>query len=398
MPVEPAPGNAGRLPLSYSLRNLRARKLSTVMTAGGMALVVFVFAAVMMMSEGIRATLVETGTAGNVVVLRKGAGVEISSAIGRDAAALIGSQAHIAQDPGGLARLSAECVVLNSLPQREGGAPRNVTVRGTSAMGLALRRQVHLAQGRMFRPGTNELVAGRAVARGFAHIGLGQTVHLGGRDWTVVGLLDAGGSGFDSEIWVDADQAMQAFRRSAYSTLLFALDDPRNFETVRRALATDPQLQVDAERETTFYAAQSEQLVRFIRLLGLSLSVIFAIGAVAGAMITMFSAVASRVGEIGTLRALGFRRATVLWSFLGESLALSLAGGVAGTAAALLLGRLQVSTTNFQTFSEMAFRFDMTPAIAASALAFALAMGLIGGMLPAWRASRLSIVACLRAR
>ncbi len=387
------------LPLSHIARNLWARRVTTLLTAGGMALVVYVFATVLMMSEGIRATLVATGHEGNLIVLRKGAGAEINSAITRGQAAQLAALPGVAVDAQGQALVSREPVVLNTLPKRDSGKPSNVTVRGTSATGLALRPQVQLVQGRMFQPGTREIVTGRAVAQGFAGAGLGETLRFAGSEWRVVGVFDAGGSGFDSEVWGDADSMMQAFRRQAYSTVVLRLrnpQDPQAAEALRARIDGDPQLSLEAKPEAQFYAEQSEALAQFIRILGLALSVIFSIGAVVGAMITMFASVASRIGEIGTLRALGFRRRAVLMAFLAESLLLSLVGGVLGLAGAAFMQTVRISTVNFQTFSEIAFRFHFTPGIAAQALLFALAMGVVGGFIPAWRASRMKIVDCLR--
>ena len=385
------------VPLIYIARNLWVRRVTTLLTAAGMALVVFVFATVLMMSEGIRATLVATGQPDNVIVLRKGAGAEINSGISRSQAAVLETLPGIALGPLGGALVSKEPVVLNNLPKRGSGKPSNVTLRGTSATGLALRPQVRLAEGRMFKPGSSEVVAGRAVARGFEGVALGSVLRFAGRDWTVVGLLDASRSGFDSEIWGDAEQIMQAFRRQSFSSVVFRLDDAGDFERVRQLVDDDPRLTLEAKREVRFYAEQSEALANFIGILGTSLAVIFSIGATVGATITMFGSVASRVGEIGTLRALGFRRGAVLGAFLGEALLLSLVGGLVGLAAASAMQSVDVSTTNFSTFSELAFQFTLTPAIALKALLFALAMGVIGGFVPAWRAARLKIVDCLRA-
>ena len=384
------------VPFSYIARNLWVRRVTTVLTAAGMGLVVYVFATVLMMSEGIRATLVATGQPDNVMVLRKGAGAEINSGIARSQASVIESLSQIATDAQGNRMVSKEPVVLNTLPKRSSGKPSNVTVRGTSTTGVALRPQVRLFAGRMFRPGTSEIITGKAVARGFAGAGLGETMHFAGRDWRVVGVFDAGRSGFDSEVWGDCEQMMQAFRRQTYSSVVFKLADSSAFDGVRQRLEDDPRLTLEAKRETVFYAEQSEALATFIRLLGLALSIIFSIGAVVGAMITMFAAVASRIGEIGTLRALGFRRSAVLWGFLSESLLLALVGGLMGLAAAALMQTVNISTVNFQTFSELAFQFTLTPRIAMQAICFALAMGLVGGFVPAWRAARMKIIDCLR--
>ncbi len=384
------------IPLSYVLRNLWVRRVTTFLTAGGMALVVFVFATVLMMSEGINETLVATGQIDNVMVLRKGAGAEINSAITREQASTIDNVPGAATDSLGRKLVCKEVVVLNNLPKRGSEDMSNVTVRGTSSVGLDLRPQIKLIEGRMFRPGTSEIVAGQAIARGFDNVSVGQTLHFAGRDWLVVGLFDAGRSGFDSEIWGDVDQIMQGFHRGVYSSVLFRLASLDSFKVARDSMEGDPRLQMDIKREQQFYAEQSETLSKFIRLLGLSLSVIFSIGAVVGAMITMFAAVASRIGEIGTLRALGFRREAVLIAFLGESLGLSLVGGLVGLGGASLMQTVDISTVNFTTFSELAFRFRFTWDVAAQTMAFSLLMGVLGGFIPAWRAAKLNIIDCLR--
>jgi len=384
------------IPLSYIARNLWVRRVTTLLTAGGMALVVFVFATVLMMSEGIRATLVATGQPDNVLVLRKGAGAEINSGISRGQAAILESLPGIATNGAGQRLITKEPVVLNNLPKRSNGKPSNVTLRGTSALALELRPQVRMVEGRMFRPGTSEIIAGRAVANGFQGAGLGETLRFAQRDWLVVGVFDSGRTGFDSEIWGDAEQMMAAFRRDSYSTMVFRLADPSAFPGIVDAIAADPRLTVEAKPEIQFYAEQSEALATFIRYLGLFLSLIFSVGAIVGAMVTMFAAVAQRTGEIGTLRALGFRRGAVLAAFLVESLLLSLVGGVIGLAAASAMQAVDISTVNFQTFSELAFQFKFTPQIVLTTLAFALFMGFVGGFIPAWRAARLKIVDCLR--
>ena len=386
----------GGLPLSYIARNLWVRRVTTLLTALGMGLVVYVFATVLMMSQGIRETLVATGSPDNVMVLRKGAGAEINSGLSREQVGILQSLPQIATDAQGHALASPEIVVLNTLPKRGSGKPSNVTIRGTSPAGLALRPQVRLTAGRMFRPGTSEIIAGRAVAHGFAHAGLGETLRFAGREWRVVGLFDGARSGFDSEIWGDGEQMTQAFRRVDYSVLVFKLRDAALFDAVRQRIEDDPRLTLEAKVETVFYAEQSEMITLFINLLGLALSIIFSIGAVVGAMITMFASVAARIGEIGTLRALGFRRSSVLQAFMGESLLLALVGGVLGLMGAALMQTVQISTMNFQSFAELAFRFTLTPQIALMSLVFALAMGLLGGFIPAWRAARLTIVDCLR--
>lgn len=385
------------VPFSYIARNLWVRRVTTALTAGGMALVVYVFATVLMMSEGIRSTMVATGQADNVMVLRKGAGAEINSGIERSQAAILSTLPGIATDAAGQALISPEPVVLISLPKRSNGKPSNVTVRGTSAVGLQLRPGVKIVEGRMFRPGTSEIVVGSSTARGFAGIDIGASLRFAGRDWLIVGRMDANRSGFDSELWGDAEQMLQAFRRTAFSVVVFRLADAGLFDATKDRIDADPRLSLEAKPEVRFYAEQSEALATFINILGLSLAIIFSIGAVVGAMITMFAAVASRIGEIGTLRALGFRRGAVLTAFLVESLLLAALGGVVGLVGASAMQTVDVSTTNFQTFAELAFRFVLTPGIAVQAMVFALAMGVVGGFIPAWRAARLQIVDCLRA-
>lgn len=385
------------VPLSYIARNLWVRRVTTLLTAGGMALVVYTFATVLMMSEGIRATLVATGRPDNVIALRKGSPSEISSGVDRSQAAVLASLPGIARGADGQRLASAETVVLNALPKKDSAKAGNLTMRGTSAAGLALRPQVQLVAGRMFRPGSAEIIVGRAVSEGFAGALLGQSLRFAGREWRIVGIFDAAHTAFDSEIWGDVDVMMQAFRRSAYSVVLWRLADPDGFARQQAVIAADPRLTVEAKPEVQFYEEQSQALATFIRILGTALSIIFSIGAVVGAMITMFAAVSQRTGEIGTLRALGFRRGAVLAAFLGESLLLALVGGLMGLAGASLMQTVNISTTNFQTFAELAFQFKLTPGIALQTLVFALAMGFVGGFIPAWRAARLQIVDCLRA-
>lgn len=386
-----------RIPFTYVARNLVARRLTTALTAGGMALVVYVFATVLMLAAGLRATLVATGQDDNVLVIRRGSQTEVQSGIDRGQAGVVEGLPDIAVGAEGVPLVSKEPVVLINLAKRESGKPSNVVIRGVTSAGLVLRPQVRVVEGRMFRPGTAEVVAGRSIAEGFRGAGLGETLRFASRDWTVVGVFDGGHSGFDSEIWGDAEQMLQAFRRTAFSALLFRLADSDRFDAVKQAIESDPRLTLEAKRETRFYADQSEQLATFITYLGTSISIIFSVGAIIGAMITMYASVANRTAEIGTLRALGFSRASILAAFLGESLLLGLLGGVLGLAGAAFMQALSISTTNFQTFAEVAFQFVLTPAIAASALVFALAMGFVGGFLPAARAARLKIVDALRA-
>jgi putative ABC transport system permease protein len=385
------------IPFTYIVRNLAARRLTTALTAGGMALVVYVFATVLMLAAGLEQTLVATGQDDNVVVIRRAAQSEVQSGIDRQQAAIVGTLPDIATGADGNRLVSREPVVLISLTKRDSAKPANVVIRGVTPEGVALRPQARIVEGRMFRPGTSEIVTGRAITSGFRGAGVGETMRFGSRDWTVVGSFDAGRTGFDSEIWGDAEQMLQAFRRQGFSSLIFKLADPDRFDAVKRELESDPRLTLEAKRETRFYADQSETLSKFISYLGGTISGIFSIGAIIGAMITMYASVASRTGEIGTLRALGFSRASILTAFLVESLLLGLVGGVVGLVAASFMQVLSISTMNFQTFAELAFSFRLTPGIVAASLAFALGMGFVGGFLPAARAARMKIVDALRA-
>jgi putative ABC transport system permease protein len=385
------------IPFSYTAKNLMARKVTTVLTAAGMALVVFVFAAVLMLQEGLKKTLVDTGSPDNVVVTRRSSGTEVQSGIDRAQAAVVESQPEIAYGPDGRARVSKEMVVLITLQKRDSDKPSNVIIRGLAAQGRDLRPQVSIAQGRMFRPGSSEIIAGRSIAERFRGAGVGEQLRFAMRDWVVVGTFDANKSGFDSEIWGDVEQLMQAFRRPVFSSLILKLSDSAQFDNLKLRLESDPRLTLEAKRESVFYAEQSEVLANFIGYLGLTLSVIFSIGATIGAMITMYASVASRTAEIGTLRALGFRSSGILTVFLLEALLLGLVGGIIGLILASFMQFLTISTMNWQSFAELAFSFTLNPAIVAKSLGFALFMGLLGGFLPAVRASRLNIIDALRA-
>lgn len=385
------------IPISYVARNLFARKLTTVLTAGGMALVVYVFATVLMLAAGLEETLVATGQPDNVLVIRRGSQTEVQSGIDRTAAAIVESMPGIATGEDGEKLVSKEPVVLISLPKRDTGSAANVVIRGVTAHGLTLRPQVKIVEGRMFRPGTSEIIAGRSVAHGFRGASIGETLRFAQQDWTIVGVFDAGKTAFNSEIWGDAEQLLQAFRRGGFSAIIFRLQDPTAFEAMKRDIEGDQRLRLEAKPEQQFYADQSEQLAKFISYLGTTISIIFSIGAIIGAMITMYASVASRTAEIGTLRALGFPRSSILIAFLGEALLLGLVGGIAGLVGASFMQMVPISTTNFQTFAEIAFTFTLTPFIVFASLAFAVLMGFVGGFLPAARAARLSIVDALRA-
>jgi putative ABC transport system permease protein len=388
------------VPLSYSFRNLWKRRLTTILTVSGMALVVFVFAVVLMMAAGLQKTLVETGLPDNVVVVRKAATSEVMSIIERKSASIVEMLPQVAAGNQGQPMMAKESVVLIALKKKgaeQSSSHSNVTVRGIQAESLPLRPQVKLVAGRMLRVGSSEVIVGNSIAKGFQGVGLQQTLNWGMRTWTVVGIFDAGNTGFSSEIWGDVDQVMQAFRRTIFNSLIFKLKNPDDFDAAKAAIEEDPRLTLEAKRETKYYQDQSKVMAKFLRILGMSLTVIFSIGAIIGAMITMYSAVANRTAEIGTLRALGFRRRNILLAFLTESLLLGFIGGFIGLFFASFMQFITISTVNFQTFSELAFKFTLTSGIIIESMIFALAMGLIGGVLPALRASRMKIVDALRA-
>lgn len=379
----------------YNIRNIKTRKLTSLLTGLGMAFVVFVFSSVMMMAEGLEKSLVDTGSYDNVIVIRRASQAEVQSTIPRAEASIVETLPWIEKDIDGRNLSERELVVLISLLKKD-GSPSNVVIRGTGERSLSIRRQVKLIEGRMPRPGSTEIVVGTSIKKGFKNLEPGSRLRFALREWTVTGIIDAGNTAFSSEIWADINSLMQAFRRPVYSSIVFKLRDPRDFSSVKKAIETDPRLGLEAKREIDFYKEQSEVMARFLRILGTSLSIVFSLGAIIGAMITMYAQVANRIQEIGTLRVLGFQRREILMSFLFESVLLSLAGGLTGLVFSSFLQFYTVSTLNWQTFSELAFRFRLTPGIVLKSLAFSLIMGVVGGILPALKASRLNIVNALR--
>lgn len=376
------------------------RRLTTLLTITGLALVIFVFSAVLMMAYGIQKTLVETGSEDNVVVLRKAATSEITSIIMQDQANIINTLPNIAKTTDGKPLISNEIAVIINLPylEKEGGFG-NIIVRGITLEGIRLRPQVKLVQGRLFQWGAREIIVGNNIHKRFKGCTIGEKVKFGGDEWTIVGLFDAGGSGFDSEIWGDEIQLAQAFGYAgAYSSILAKLEKPDAFDEFVTTFNKDLRLQtLEVKSEIKFYEEQSEVMAMFIRILGIVVTFIFSLGAMIGAMITMYAAVSNRTVEIGTLRALGFRRRSVLYAFLIESLFLSLIGGFAGLFIASFLRFFQISMINFGSFSELAFSFSLSSEIIFSSLLFSIFMGIIGGFLPAVHAARQNIVNALRA-
>jgi ABC-type antimicrobial peptide transport system permease subunit len=388
-----------KLPLSYSIRNLWTRRLTTTLTAAGMSLVVFVFAAILMLAQGLQQTLVQTGTADNIIVIRKGSNTEVQSSITRSQAAIVETDPSIATGISGERLVTKELLVLITLEQRRSAKRGNVSVRGISLpVSMALRPQVKLIEGRLPRPGSFEIIAGKGVATRYQGGRPGETMHFGSYRWKVVGVFDAGNTSFSSEVWGDVEQLMHTFRRPAFSSVLFRISDLSQLKNVVQRLEDAPRLTLEAKQETQYYLEQSRPMATFLRVLGISLPGIFSLGAIIGAMITMYAAVANRVIEIGTLRALGFQKNSILVAFLLEALFLGLIGGIAGLFFASFTQLITVNTANFQTLAEVAFSFTMTPGIIISGLLFSLVMGFVGGVLPAFRAAKMNIVDSLRAR
>jgi len=387
-----------KIPIKYTIKNFSSRKLTTAITLVGISLVVFVFAAVLMMAYGIQKTLIATGSTDNVMVVRKSANGEISSLVDGDTQNVIRTLPHIKTATDGSQIISNEPVVIINLA-RKGGGVSNVTVRGVSPSVQLLRPQVKIVEGRMFTFGLKELIAGRSIKERFKGASIGETVNFAGDKWTVIGIFDTDGSGFDSEMWGDSQQLLSSFNReNTVSSVTLKLDNVSNFESFKRAFEVDRRLQqYEAKIEKKFFEEQSELMATFIRILGIFITIIFSFGAIIGAMITMYSSVANRTVEIGTLRALGFKRRSILSAFMAESLLVSIFGWIIGILLASALSFFKISTLNIGSFSELEFSFALSPSIIILSLIFALLMGILGGFLPSVRAARLNIVKALRA-
>jgi ABC-type antimicrobial peptide transport system permease subunit len=387
-----------KIPFTYNIRNLWNRRLTTTLTVVGIALVVFVFAAVLMLAQGVEDTMVATGSDDNVIILRKGSTSELLSAVGRDQIGIISAFPEVAVSADGTPYGTSDVVTIINLNKKQSGDMGNITIRGISAGAFALRPQVSMKDGRWFREGSSEIVIGNKIHDQFENVEIGQQIQIGTKYWTIVGVTDAGKTGFASEIWADADNIMAEFNRTTtFSSFTFRLKNTDDYETIKTKLETEQRLQdLDVKREQQFYREQSEGMSVFIKALGLIITIIFSVGAMIGAMITMYAAVANRTVEIGTLRALGFRRRSILTAFLVEALTLSLIGGALGLILASFMQFVSFSTTNFSTFSELAFGFSLSTDVIVQTIIFALVMGVVGGFFPAVRASRMNIINALR--
>ncbi len=385
-----------KIPIIYNLRSLRQRPASTLTTALGMALVVAVFVAMNALANGFMAALVSTGSADNVIVLRKGATQEMNSGIARPSASIITGLPFVASGTDNLPMVSPETFVVVPLERANNAGMANVVVRGVSPRAFEVRRGIRITGGRAFRSGAREVVVGAAFASRFPNSGVGETLKFAEEEWTVVGHFSADGSSFESEIWGENEQLMPVFRGEIFQSVTFRMKDPGSFDGVKKTLEGDSRLQVDAFREHQFYADQSTMLATILKFIAIFIASIMAVGAVFGAVNTMYAAVATRAPEIGVLLTLGFRPRSVMGSFLLEAVLIATLGGALGCLIALPINGLVTSTTNWASFSEVAFAFRVTPALLLNGMIFAITMGFIGGLLPARAAAKQHVVDALR--
>ena len=385
------------IPLTYNFRSVKARWTSAIVAVAGIAGTVGVFVAMLSLAKGFRATLVSSGSPDNALIVRGGATSEMTSGVGLDSVKIIQDAPGIARGPNG-PLLTAEAVLMAPIPLRATGTDANVEVRGVSTNVLEIRKGVRIVQGRMFSPGLAEIVVGKNANTTYSGLTLGNTIGLGTMQWKVVGVFDAGGSAFDSEVWGDPHLLTAAYNRpdTFFQSVTARLTSPEALTTLKDTLTTDPRLNVDVTREIDYYAKQSTRMTTLITTLGGFVAFVMAIGAVFGALNTMYSAVADRGREIATMRALGFGGPSVVFSFLIEALLISFVGGLLGCLAVLRLNGVTTSTINFQTFSNLAFAFKITPILLLEGVFFALVMGVLGGFFPAVRAARLPVATALR--
>ncbi len=385
------------IPVVYNFRSVKARWTSAIVAVLGIAGTVGVFIAMLSLARGFRATLVASGSYDNAIIMRAGSTSEMMSGVGLE-------QVKIMQDEPGVARgssgplVTSEVVVVAPFPLRSTGTDANVQVRGVSANVLTIRKNVKIAQGRMFEPGLSELVVGKNANTTYSGLTVGNTVDFGGGHWRVVGVFDAGGSAFDSEVWCDARVLDDVYKRptNVFQSVTVHLTSPDSLQQFKDAITADPRLNVDVSREIDYYAKQSTRMTQLITILGGLVAAVMAIGAVFGALNTMYSAVAERGREIATMRALGFGGAAVVVSFLIEALLIAFIGGAIGAVCVLPLNGLTTGAMNWQTFSHLAFAFKITPGLLVAGIVFALLMGLLGGLPPAMRAAWRPVAVALR--
>ncbi len=387
----------GSVPISYNFRSIRARWTSTIVALLGIAGTVGVFVAMLSLARGFKATLLASGSPGNALVMRAGSSSEMMGGITLDSIRVLQDAPGIARD-GSVPLVTQEVVGVIPFPLISTGTDANVQVRGVSPNVLQIRTFVKIARGRMFQPGLSELVVGKNASKTYAGLTLGNTVNFAGGQWRIVGIFDAGGSAFDSEVWCDAKNLNDVLQRPAniFQSATVHLASPSTFQEFKDAVTSDPRMNVDVVREIDYYAKQSTVMTKLITVLGGLVAAIMAIGAIFGALNTMYSAVAERGREIATMRAVGFSAWNVILSFLFEALLISFIGGILGCLVVLPLNGFTTNTMNFQTFSNVAFAFKITPDLLMMGVLFALVMGVLGGLLPAVRAAFQPVAVTLR--
>jgi ABC-type lipoprotein release transport system permease subunit len=385
------------IPIVYNVRSVRQRPVSTALTALGVGLVVAVFIGTLALANGFRHALVRTGSDRNVFVLRKGADAEMSSGLSRETASIISALPHIAAGPDGRPMVSPEVYVLVPLGRiQDTSKVTNVVARGVSDQAWIVRNNVQVVAGRRPVSGRAEVCVGQKLVARFPHTAVGDRLRFAGRDWEVVCHFTAGGSSFESEVWGENEQYMPVFRGEVFQSITFRLQDPATFEDVKRELEADRRVTVDVHRERDFYVQQSALLDRILRILAMLITSIMAVGAIFGAVNTMYAAVSARAPEIAVLLTLGFKPRSVLASFLIESAVIAAIGGAVGCLIALPVNGIVTSTTNWASFSEVAFSFRITPKLLLDGMIFAVVMGVLGGFFPARRAAKLPVIEALR--
>jgi len=383
------------IPLKYNIGNLTARRVSTLMTILGIGVVIAVMISMMALQNGVRSAVVSSGSKDNLMVMREGAAAELSSWVTKDAFRIIRALPGIAKDSSGAPMISPELVIIFKIPKKDDPKGSNVIVRGVTPEAFTMRPYIRIVEGRMFKPGVNEVIVARRIRDRFVNTGLGDTFQFGSQKYNVVGVFDAQGTAFDSEMWCDADFLGQARKRDAYSSVILRPNDRDAFESIKAAIKNDNRLKFDVRSEYQYYADQTNGLMGIVVLVAI-VTIFMTIGAILGTMNTMFSAIASRGRELATMRALGFKRRTILLSVIIESAFISLLGGIAGLLLALPVNAISTGTTNFVTFSEVAFNFRIDSHVALTGILIALTAGIVGGALPALAAARMPITKALR--
>jgi putative ABC transport system permease protein len=385
------------LPIVYNIRNVAARRVATIMTALGIGLVVFIFVWFLALSTGFRKALTSTGRADNMLVMRAGAQSEVQSGLDREAIQILMANPAVATAKDGSTPLASSEVVIIANIKRKDGVLGNVTIRGVSPAAFEVRPYVKVTQGRVPTPGLAELMAGKALSRRFGNLNVGDTVSIGGDAWSIVGIFDSGGSAFESELWGDVEVLLSSFQRDSFQSLTFRMKDPSQLESLVKQIEEEPRMLAKAFSEQKYYSDQSQMISLMLSTLGTFIAIVMSIGAVFGALNTMYASVDSRTREVATLRAIGFSPGSIYGTFVIESVLIALLGGIVGCLLALPFNGLSTGTTNWTSFSEVAFYFRITPALIASGLIFSLVLGVIGGLLPAWKAARRPVAAALRA-